>query len=342
MRLHIDIGHPAHVHYFRNFIFEMNKRGHEIKVTARDKDVTIRLLDEYEIPYVNRGKGKDGLIGKILYMFRADTKLLKISRKFKADAYLSFASPYAAQVAWIRRKPHIAFDDTEHAKIARKFYLPFSKRVYTPYCFEADLGKKHHKFNSFMELAYLHPKVIGSSLDSHPDVPKEPYVFLRFIAWTANHDVGQSGLTLETKRKIIEALSSSYKILISSEGEFPEEFKKYQIKISPSSIHHVLKNASLFVGEGATMAVESGFLGTPSIYVNSLNAGTLKEVERLGLMESFRSSEGVIESVYSFLSSSDEHESRRLEKIKLIENYIDPTDLLLSLFDNDSSNLANM
>ena len=220
---------------------------------------------------------------------------MKITRSFKADAYLSFASPYAAQVAWIRRKPHYAFDDTEHAKIARKFYLPFTKTVHTPFCFELDLGKKHRRFNSFMELAYLHPDVVQSTPPDHPDIPKKPYVFIRFIAWTANHDVGQSGLTLETKRGIIERLKDDYELLISSEGTFPEEFKEYAIKIKQTEIHHVLRNASLFIGEGATMAVESAFLGTPSIYVNSLNAGTLKEVERLGLMHSFRDSNGVLE-----------------------------------------------
>ncbi len=39
MRILVDIGHPAHVHFFKNFIWEMEKRGHEFIVTARDKDV---------------------------------------------------------------------------------------------------------------------------------------------------------------------------------------------------------------------------------------------------------------------------------------------------------------
>ena len=35
-------------------------------------------------------------------------------------------------------------------------------------------------------------------------------------------------------------------------------------------MHNALKYASLFVGEGATMASECAILGTPAIYVNSL------------------------------------------------------------------------
>jgi predicted glycosyltransferase len=52
MRVMVDIGHPAHVHFFRNAIRELEKRGHSVKVTARDKDVALRLLEAYGIPYV--------------------------------------------------------------------------------------------------------------------------------------------------------------------------------------------------------------------------------------------------------------------------------------------------
>ncbi|WP_274925696.1 hypothetical protein [Methanogenium marinum] len=31
------MGHPAHVHLFRNFISEMQNRGHEFLVTARKR-----------------------------------------------------------------------------------------------------------------------------------------------------------------------------------------------------------------------------------------------------------------------------------------------------------------
>lgn len=315
---------------------KMEGEGHEFLITARDKDVTHQLLKMYKLPFFNRGKGKDNLIGKLLYMFSADLKLLKLTRKFKADAYLSFASPYAAQVAWLRRKPHIAFDDTEHAKIARKFYLPFSKYVYTPFCFELELGPKQRRFNSFMELAYLHPNVMESTPENHPDIPKNKYVFLRFIAWTANHDVGQSGLDIETKRAIVNRLKDDYQILISAEGEFPEEFKAYQVQISPTSIHHVLKHAELFIGEGATMAVESAFLGTPSIYVNSLNAGTLHEVEKMGLMQSFRNSKGVMNGLENLLKAGLKDERIVKENVEKLRALDDPTQILIGAFNSIS------
>ena len=45
MRILIDIGHPAHVHIFKNFAHEMEKRGHELLFTCRDKEFEIAPLE---------------------------------------------------------------------------------------------------------------------------------------------------------------------------------------------------------------------------------------------------------------------------------------------------------
>ena len=54
MRILISIGHPAHVHYFKNFIKIMKKRGHEFMIIAIDKNITHQLLNYYKIPFISR------------------------------------------------------------------------------------------------------------------------------------------------------------------------------------------------------------------------------------------------------------------------------------------------
>ena len=71
MRIFIDIGHPAHVHYFRNMIASMHDKGHTFFIIARDKEVTHRLLKQYNLSYISRGKGSGTIVGKILYLFKA-------------------------------------------------------------------------------------------------------------------------------------------------------------------------------------------------------------------------------------------------------------------------------
>jgi len=67
MRIVIDLGHPAHVHYFKNFIEIMKSKGHDFLIAARDKDVTHKLLSSYGIKYKSRGRGRNKLIGKAIY-----------------------------------------------------------------------------------------------------------------------------------------------------------------------------------------------------------------------------------------------------------------------------------
>jgi len=312
MKIVIDIGHPAHVHYFRNFIKIMEKKGHTLLVFARDKEVSQNLLNQYDIPYVSRGKGSSGFFGKLTYLIKTDFILLFKALPFKPDIFLSFSSPYAAQVAWLLRKPHIAFTDTEHAKIENIASIPFSSTVITPQCFLKDFGKKHIRFNGFLELFYLHKNYFTSNKDIFKLLnikDDENYIILRFVSWGASHDIGHSGLNDETKRELVEELSKDYKIFISSETELPKEFIQYKLNISPEKMHDVLDNAHLFIGEGATMASECAMLGTPAIYVNTLSAGTLIAQEDSGSIFSFNTSVGVLKKAIEIL------ETPNLEKV---------------------------
>ena len=69
MKILIDIGHPAHVHYFKNFIKIMQKKGNIITVSARDRECVSDLLVFEEIPFFRRGKGFNGIFGKFLLSY---------------------------------------------------------------------------------------------------------------------------------------------------------------------------------------------------------------------------------------------------------------------------------
>ena len=282
MKILIDIGHPAHVHYFRNFIDLMTKKGHQFYITSRDKEVTFDLLRKFNIPFTGRGRGGKGSFGKILYILKADLQLIREGLSFKPDMLLSFASTYAAHASFVLNKPHIAFDDTEHSKYEIFLYRPFTKVILNPQCFKKDFGKKQIRFKGFMELCYLHPKYFepdGNILTQLKLRETEAFVLLRFVSWTASHDRGETGFSSEFKLMLVKELSRHVRIFISSESKLPEELEQYRLPVSPEKLHDVLFYSSLYIGEGATTASECAMLGTPAIYVNSLSAGTLEEQE---------------------------------------------------------------
>jgi predicted glycosyltransferase len=331
LKLLIDIGHPAHVHYFKNFAFFFANRKDEILFTCRDKEVVVELLKHLGFRYKSIGRPGKNVLGKIIRLFIFDLRLIRISLKFRPDILLSAGSIYAAHVAALFRRPHITLEDTFNMEQVR-LYLPFTSAVLTGNYEHINLGKREIMYNGFQELAYLHPDyftpdpIIRQELLLSPD---EKYYFLRFVSWNASHDVGQSGLSARIKREIIELLSGHGRVFISSEDVLPKEFECLRFPLSPDKIHHVLAFADLYVGEGATMASECAMLGTTAIYINSEEAGSIDEQEKAGLVFHFRDENGIIEKIEELLKDPELKTRSNEQARNLISNKIDLTGFLI-------------
>jgi len=324
MKIFIDINHPAHVHYFKNFIKLMENEGHEIFVSARERYPVIELLEAYNIKYYNRGKGKNSKLGKLLYMLYADTVLFFKAIKFKPDILISFGTVYLTHVSKLINKPSFLIDDTDHASLNRKFYLPFATHILTPDIFKHDLGKKQIKFKGYMELAYLHPKYFKPKGKAHSILgikKEEPFVILRFVNWQANHDYGHNGISIENKIKAVKEFSKFAKVFITSEKELPPELEDYRIKIEPHLMHEVMSSALMLYGESATMASESAVLGVPAIFIdNDGRCYTDEEENRYSIVFNYTESEEdvkrSIEKGISILRSNNNYQVNRQNILK--------------------------
>ena len=272
-----------------------------------------------------------------MYIFKADFLIWKFAKKIKPDIFLSFASPYSAHVSWLCNKPSVIIDDTEHAKLNHFLYKPFVSTILTPSVFKKDMGQKQIKFDGFMELCALHPNYFKPNENVLKDLginKKDKFVILRFVSWNANHDIGQIGLSIQNKINLANGLSKFVKVFISSEGEIPDEIKKYQINISPEKIHDVLYFCTLYIGEGATMASECAMLGTPAIYINSLDAGTLQEQVNYGLLYSFRNSEGVLNKALEIIHKENTKQEHQTLLQKMLSDKIDVTAFMVWFIEN--------
>ncbi len=302
-RLCIDLGHPAHVHYSRELIRELVADDtHEVLVVARDRAPIHELLRFYQIPFVSRGTGSSSAFGKIAYIVQGASRVWRANRKFEADIFMGFGSFYAAHVAAALHKPSIMYDDTEHAHLGRLLYAPFTTRIVTPASFRRDLGKKHHRLNGFFELAYLHPSRFRPDPNAAVDLglkPGDPFALIRFVDWTAYHDIGKQGILIEEKRKLVQTLADRMPVFISSETALPDDLKAYELKAPPHRIHHLLAASSFFFCESGTMASEAALLGVPTVHVSYVaerlgNFLTLRD--RFGLIELFTETEKGLEA----------------------------------------------
>jgi predicted glycosyltransferase len=310
----------------------MEKKGHEFLIISRNKEIEHYLLKKYIIPFINRGKGKNSLRGKILYFFKSIYFIYREAMGFNPDIIISFGTPYPAIAGWLLKIPHIFFSDTEHAKLHHLLTDPFSKSILTPSCYNKDLGKKQIRFNGYMELCYLHPNYFtpDSSILNLLEVKKnEQYVIMRFVSWNASHDVGHSGLSLEMKHKAVNELSKYAKVFISSEGELPEDFKKYQINIPPERMHDALVFATLLYGESATMASECACLGIPAIFHDNNGRGYTEEEEKYGLVfnysESLEDQNKSLRKAIELLNTPNLKQEFQTRRKKMLSDKIDVT-----------------
>jgi len=290
VKILIDILHPAHVHFFRNFRQEMIEFDHEIIITAREKDVALDLLDEYGITYQALSKQRRG-VKLAVELLQRTWRLLEVVRAEKPDVMVGIMGPCITLVGRLTGTPAVVFYDTEFARQTNWFTYPLAHSVCTPDCYQGKVRGNHVTYAGYHELAYLHPRRFepdSARVRTFGLEAEKPYSLLRFVSWEAVHDVNEKGLTLSQKRALIEELSSYGRVVISSETDLPEEFESYQLRGPVSDIHHVLAHAEMVIGESATMASEAAVLGVPAVFIATTGRGyTDDQQKRYGLVDYF-------------------------------------------------------
>lgn len=330
MKIVVDINHPGHVHMFKNFIWEMEKKGHEILITATEKDIAFKLLDNYGFKYINLGSYGHNLFQKMINIPIIDWKMYRAVKDFNPDVFVGLGSLRAAHVSFLLRKKSIIFEDTEHSTEQIKLYLPFADVVCTPSCFKKNLGKKQVRYNGYHELAYLHPNYFAPNPDVLQDMgltENDRFIVVRFVSWGASHDVGHHGI--QNKLEFLKELEKYAHVFITSEADLGPDFEKYKVKISPEKLHDLLYYATLYIGEGGTTASEAAVLGTPAIFISSLS----------GTMGNFTE----LEDKYNILFSFKEEDVALLKAIKCLqkENLKDEWNSKRYLLLNDKVNVTD-
>ena len=140
MRFLVDIGHPAHVHFFRHVIAALRAGGHEVCVSARDKDVTLRLLRLFGMEHTVLSRAASNRAGLYAEYLTRLFRLIRLAGSFRPDALLAIGGVFIAPAGRLSRVPALVFTDTEHVALDRWLTYPLATRIYTPYTFLKDIG----------------------------------------------------------------------------------------------------------------------------------------------------------------------------------------------------------
>jgi len=342
MNILIDINHPAHVHLLRNVYFLLTEKGHKVTVVVKEIPSAMRLMDLYGIPYVNIGKKDDALMKKGLDQLSYDRRLLKMVR----ERHIVLGVGSSINIAHVSRlckmKSIILDDDDDEVEpLFVKFGHPFADVILSP----ADTPRKSKKtlyVNAYHELSYLHPNRFTpdpSVLEDAGLKEGEPYFVLRFNAFKAHHDVGVVGLTIENKRRLVDYLKTKGKVFITTERDIDDEFKPYQLKVSPEKAHSLMYYASMLVGDSQTMTSEAAVLGTPAIRCNTF-VGRIhyleEEEHKYGLTYGFRpdQSEAMFKKIEELLAMPNLKEEWQRRRQKMLSEKIDYSRFLTWFIEN--------
>lgn len=351
MKILIDIGHPAHVHFFRGTVTELLSKGHEVLIVTRNKEMAIGLLKKFGFNFINIGEHKTSMGGKALALVQFDYRILQIARKFKPDLLVALGSPYLAHVSKIIRKPYISFWDTEDANLIIKLTSPFTDTICTPSCFLKDFGNRQVRFDGYKELAYLHPDVFKpdhSVLDELNLSEDERFIIVRFISWAASHDVGLKGM--KDPVEAVKTLEKYGRVFISSEKPLGSELEKYNLHISPDKFHSLLSYAALYIGEGGTITTEAALLGTPAIHIEANaegkatgnTSGNFLEIrDKYGLMYFYPDQDTALEKAVEILGNADSKREWQEKRQHLLADKINVSAWMTDFIENYPESFRN-
>lgn len=289
MRVLLDITHPAHLHFFRHAVAQLEARDHEVLLTGRDKDILRRLAGEMGAPIEFFGGSPPGVLGLGRTLLHRKWRLHGIVRRFRPNVMAALGGTFIGFLSWAMRIPSVVFYDTENATASNLITYPFASRICTPESYLRRGFARNVRYRGYHELAYLDPRRFTPDPAVRADLglsDSEPFSLVRFVGWEASHDLGHSGLGGEQKQAIVDRLSRVGRVFISSEGKLPGGLEPMRFPLPVRRMHDAIAAATLVVGESSTMCSEAAVLGVPSVFIHPpIERGyTTEQHERWGIV----------------------------------------------------------
>lgn len=295
-------------------------------------------------PYIDLGDKSDTMVGKALTVLRQDMKLLRYVRQNHIDFGLS-SGMALCHVAQLTTLKSLVFDDDDDSvePLVTRYEHPFASVVFTPQCIQRKT-KNAVYYPGTHELAYLHP----NRFTPDPKVLEkaglqlgERFFIMRFVALKGHHDVGQQGLTLEQKCRLLELLKPYGRVIVTSERALEPEFEPYRLPVPPEEIHSLMAYGSMFLGDSQTMTSEAAVLGVPALKCNTF-AGKLSVPNLLereyGLCYSYQPEqfEQMLTQVKQLLSQDPDAVRREWQekRQRFLDDHIDVTAFFVDYIEN--------
>jgi predicted glycosyltransferase len=291
VRVWIDVTNSPHVLVMRPVIAELEQRGHEVQVTARDFAQTIGLCERFGIEYTAIGRHRgSGLAAKALGLAARSLELLRWARRRRFELALGHGSNDITVAAAALRIPCSTTFDYEWATVQHNVNCRLAQAVVVPDAIPPErlyrYGARHklHAYPGLKEEYYL------ADFEPDPGVLEElgldiaqPIAVVRTPPAVSLYHRFENDLFAT----VLERLRGAQAVVLPRTGEQRAELIRAGGLIVPEQAidaQSLIAHADLVVSAGGTMNREAVALGTPVLTVFEGRLGAVDQ----GLIESGR------------------------------------------------------
>lgn len=308
MRIWVDFENTPHVLILKPIIEELQRRNHQVFITARDCSQTIELANflQFKAHRVSHHHGKN-MINKILGHASRICRLISFSRNKDISVAISHCSRSQIIAAGILKIPTFVLLDYEHVSLS--LIRRFIDRLVVPEVLSAEAfnhridSSKIIRYPGIKEHIYVSDLLNnGSTLQELPLDHDKIIITIRPPATDAhyyNHQDGSTELFWESLKHF--SAFNNTKIIVLARSKFQQnEIANFLKKngnttniIFPTKAQNgivLIWNSDIVIGGGGTMNREAAVLNVPvySIFQGKLGAVDryLNETGRLKLIRS--------------------------------------------------------
>jgi hypothetical protein len=334
MKIIIDIGHPAHVNFFKPIVNKLINEKHEIYITVlrRGKlpEIAKKEFVNCQIFYVGRHRGTKWSIiveANLIKFFQIWRICNKIKPNFGLSAG-SFNLGAVLKTKWVR---NIQFDDDPERKVNVFLEKLTSSTLYFPIFYNNPKGKVK-KYNALKEWSYLSPNYFTPNLDilKQYGLTSKNYIFIREISTGSLNYINQ-------KKNIIASIchefSDNVQFVLSLEdkstiNDYPSNW--IILKEPIDDIHSIIYYSKCLISSGDSMAREAAVLGVPSIFCGLREMKANSELINKGMMQKV-DPEKVALILQKIIDKSLTFENQNVFREKLLIEWEDVANFVLKL-----------
>lgn len=271
MRIIVDIGHPAHINFFKHSIEKLAK-SHDVYITYLDRGVLPKIIERefkgYKTFKIGKHKGTKFSIIFHANIFRFLSFFFFVLYH-RIDAAINGAFPLGLAMKICGRK-YIQFDDDFERKLVVRIEKTLANKLFFPMIVPETPGIT--KFNALKEWSYLSPQYFVPDKNALTEfgLEEKKYFFIREVSNKTLNYMQQSAGIIQAVAKEINLFG--YKVVLSLEDKSNKEFYPEDwiiLKEPVADIHSLIYYAKIMISSGDSMAREGAMLGIPSIYCGS-------------------------------------------------------------------------